>query len=429
MRFYPITQVTQSPLAGDSAPAKEATFSFSCLSKIFVRPDCLRGLCVTSVVMVVLLFLLSGCQHQKISAVQENELLQKACAYLWNQQSTDGGWHSETHGIMRGGESLSPFILHTLLQVPQNIYPASELQIERGLNFIRKHVNADGVIGLSDPDVVDYPNYATAHALLVLKQVKQSQDKALIRKMSQYLISQQFTEARGFTPDDAAYGGWGFGETNLTDRQTGHIDLSHTRRILQALRGCNGYKKIQKKARYYLSLTQKMPTDSRLHPTNTPHEKILFDGGFFASPITLSTNKGGIATDSILNSNYFRSYATATCDGILGLLASGFEIKDDEVQAAVDWLSKNSLWAFPQGIPLDDPDQWHEVLFYYHLAVRSEAYSKLNQSDLWSMKVYELLSCRQQGDGRFFNPMGGPNKEDDPLLATAFAVIALNNCR
>lgn len=381
------------------------------------------------IIITALLVLSTNCQRQKISATTEHELLQNACAYLWNQQSIDGGWHSETHGIMRGGQSLSPFILYNLLQVPQSIYPASNLQIERGLNFIRKHINDKGIIGLSDPDILDYPNYATAHALLIFKQFGLPEDRPLIKRMSQYLLSQQFTEARGFLPNDAVYGGWGFGEISLSDGQSGHVDLSHTRRILQALQGQPGFKKARKKAGYYLSLTQKQSNDLRLHPTNTSHKNIPFDGGFFASPVTLSTNKGGITTDSTLDVNYFRSYATATCDGILGLLAAGCEPTDKPIQDAYDWLIQHPIWSYPQGIPLDDPDQWHEVMFYYHLAVRSEAYAALDDPGMWQLKIQELLTFRQQNDGRFFNPLGGPNKEDDPLLATTFAVIALNNCR
>ncbi len=353
------------------------------------------------------------------------QLLKKACHYLWNQQSADGGWHSSTHSILRGGESLTPFILHTLLQVPSETYQASESQINRGLDFIRTHINEQGIIGKSDPGALDYPNYSTAHALMILDQMNLKEDTFLIKKMANYLIGQQFVESRGFQNTDALYGGWGFGETHLPKGKSGYVDLSHTRRILQALSTHNGFKEAQRKALYYFRLTQKHSTENRLHPTKVAHKKIPFDGGFFASPVTLSTNKGGIATGDSLEANYFRSYATATCDGILGLLAAGHSVNEESVQIALKWLDKNSRWDYPQGIPLDDPDQWHEVLFYYHLSVRSQVYDAVQHPSDWRQKIIELLSMRQQEEGYFYNPMGGPNKEDDPLLATAFAVIAL----
>ncbi len=379
------------------------------------------------ILLLVSILFCFNCQIQRVTLEPEHVLLQKACTYLWNQQSADGGWHSTTHGVLRGGESLTPFILHALLQVPHSLYQPSQEQQDRALAFIRTHINEAGVIGLSDPDVMDYPNYATAHALLVLKLLGHEEDKGRIKLMSDYLLQQQFTETRGFTSSDTPYGGWGFGEENLAEGKTGHVDLSHTRRILEALRGHHQFEEARKKAICYFSLAQKRKDEKRLHPTQTSHKEVPYDGGFFASPVTLSTNKGGIVTDSTLDVNYFRSYSTATCDGVLGLLSAGFQWEDEPVKSACEWLDKNPLWDYPQGIPLDDPDQWQEVMIFYHLAVRSEVFTKRNTGDQWKVKIYELLNHRQEEDGHFSNPMGALNKEDDPLLATAFAVITLSN--
>ena len=353
------------------------------------------------------------------------QLLKKSCQYLWNQQSANGGWHSSTHPVLKGGESLTPFILHTLLQVPTEVYQPTESQINRALKFIRSHINEQGIIGLSDSNLLDYPNHATAYALMVLDQINLEEDEWLIKKMIDYLLSQQFVELRGFQKKDAAYGGWGFGEIDLPKGKTGQLDISHTRRILQALNSHKGIKKAQEKTLYYFRLTQKHPTESRLHPTKVSHRKIPYDGGFFSSPVTLSANKGGIVTEDSLEANYFRSYATATCDGVLGLLAAGQSVNEESVQIALRWLDENPKWDYPQGIPLDDTNQWHEVLFYYHLSVRSQVYSSVKHSSNWRQKVVELLRNRQLEEGSFYNPMGGNKKENDPLLATAFAVIAL----
>ena len=351
--------------------------------------------------------------------------LRKACRFLWNQQSADGGWHSKTHGIMRGGASLTAYITHTLLQVPTWLYEPEEIQVEKAVQFIRDQCDEFGVVGCLDPDILDYPNYATAYALMVLKEIDEKKDSSLIRLMRTYLIQQQFTAQRGFTKDQAAYGAWGFGESNLTKGQVGHVDLSHTRRVLSALKESSSFAAAAQKARYFFRLTQKQPNEIRLHATGSLHKNIPYDGGFFASPVTLGTNKAGIATDSLEVANYFRSYATATCDGILGLLASGYNTDNQAVSAAFRWLQKHPSWLYPEGIPLDDPEQWHEVMFFYHLAVRTKVYAKMGVEDNWKKKVIKLLEIRQQSNGSFQNPMGAPNKEDDPLIATAFAIEAL----
>src|SRR5262249_37949656 len=94
--------------------------------------------------------------------------LAKACEYLWSQQSEDGGWHSAQYGVMRSGESLTPFVLHALLQVPESVYPRPHQQMERALDFIRDHVEGHGSLGHGDPDLVEYPVYSTAYALRCL---------------------------------------------------------------------------------------------------------------------------------------------------------------------------------------------------------------------------------------------------------------------
>ena len=107
------------------------------------------------------------------------------------------------------------------------------------------------------------------------------------------------------------------------------------------------------------------------------------------------------------------------------MLASGYTQKDKPIRDALHWLQDHPKWLYPEGIPLDDPEQWQEVMFFYHLAVRSEVYSLVDIDGDWRDKVIYLLEKRQLDNGSFSNPMGGPNKEDDPLMATVFAVGAL----
>ena len=350
--------------------------------------------------------------------VQNETTLQKACNFLWSKQFEDGAWHSETHGIMKGGESLTAFILWTLLEIPDSSYRKPKKKVQKGLNFIRNHINSKGVLGLSDEYIMDYPNYSTSYALRILSKYGSKKDELLIEKMKSYLLAQQFTEQRGIQASHLAFGAWGFGE-ELQKGMTGHVDLSHTRRVLQAL-------KIAKtnsdstflKAKKFLSLLQKQPSENQFGAT-------FFDGGFYASSVTLGTNKGAILNDG--EAKYYASYATATCDGLLALLASGYSIDDEPVQAAYDWLIKHPKLNFPQGMDENDSGQWHLVLIFYHLAARAEAYNTINNKGNWRNEIEKIISKKQELDGSFSNPNGAPNKEDDPLLATALAIIALSN--
>ena len=106
-----------------------------------------------------------------------DRVLVRACEFLWSIQSEDGGWHSDTHGLMRGGDATTAFVLHALLKGGQTC-SSSDHDKERALDFLRTRVNEHGALGLSDPDIVDYPNYATAYALTVFAQLGQESDRS-----------------------------------------------------------------------------------------------------------------------------------------------------------------------------------------------------------------------------------------------------------
>jgi len=59
--------------------------------------------------------------------------------------------------------------------------------------------------------------------------------------------------------------------------------------------------------------------------------------------------------------------------------------------------------------------------------VRSEVYHRINWQGNWQSDILTFLKNQQFDDGSFFNPDGARNKEDDPILATAMAILALKN--
>ena len=367
---------------------------------------------------LILLLSLARCGPPGPEAV-----LADACAYLWSMQDADGGWHSATHGLLRGGQAWTPFVLHTLLEAPAGACAPPPHAVTRALGFIRRHLNEDGALGLADPDVFEYPNYATAYALRVLVRQGEAEDAPRIEAMVAYLAEQQFAEHRGFRPGDAAYGSWGFGEKHLPPGRTGHVDLSHTRRVLQALHDA-GHRDpaVYRRAEVFLRLVQKHPADARLQEAGV--DSRVYDGGFFASPVVPGVNKSApVESDSLY---LYGSYATTTCDGLLALLAAGVDPNDERVQAALGWLRAHDEMAYPEGMVPDHPAQWQRVLFYYHLGVRAEVYGALGEPGPWREAMVRALAGKQRDDGSFANPYGAPNKEDDPILATALAILALH---
>ena len=64
--------------------------------------------------------------------------------------------------------------------------------IVNAFEFMRSQISERGVLGEFDPEILEYPNYSTAFALMCLKQVGDEKDAALIGRMEDYLVSEQF---------------------------------------------------------------------------------------------------------------------------------------------------------------------------------------------------------------------------------------------
>jgi hypothetical protein len=365
--------------------------------------------------------------------------LRKAAEYLWSQQADDGGWHSEQYAVLRSGQALTPFVLHTLLQVPEPVCPRPEGGVKRALEFIRKHVGEDGALGHSDPDVVEYPVYSTSYALRCLVAVKddpvlsKESDARLTTRMYSFLSTAQFQEPE-FATTHAAYGGWGF-DVAKEAGDPGHMDLAHTRRALQALRALmpkTGYPQFTR-GELFLRVVQRhqgaLAEPPQIERFLHYHSDIPFDGGFYFSPIVEKANKGGFVTGIDGHAApHFSSYATATCDGVLALLACGVSHDDVRVTKAIEWLQKHDDLTYPEGVPTDQPEPWGEAIRFYHYAVRAEAYAALKWPDGWQTELADLITKQQGADGSFRNELSPLMKEDEPLLCTALAIIALTHC-
>src|SRR5208337_4417179 len=94
----------------------------------------------------------------------------------------------------------------------------------------------DGGLGMRDPVIPDYPNYATALAVSAFCRARSARWQEQIRPMVAYLRLQQFTEQNGWNRQDPVYGAWGMGGERRAKPVTGHVDLSMTRHVLDALR-------------------------------------------------------------------------------------------------------------------------------------------------------------------------------------------------
>jgi hypothetical protein len=346
--------------------------------------------------IAALLLVQAGCVQT------ERPALARAAAYLWSRQAEDGGWHSHTYGLLRSGQSLTPFVLEALLEVPPEIEPLPAAKVDRAIAFIRCHTQPDGALGLAEGEtgIPDYPNYSTALAVSALCRARRPGWQAQVKPMIAYLRGQQFSEQNGWHPSDPAYGAWGMGGGRRTPPDTGHVDLSMTRYVIEALRaaGVAASDPALERARIFIERCQ--------NP----------DGGFFFTTTEFDTNKAGH------DGKQFRSYGTATADGVLALLAAGMERHNPRVEAGARWLAAHHHSMDVPGFTGEAYDRWPRGLAFYYSATASQAFRALASDP--GAGVREALRRTQRRDGSWSNPENLV-KEDDPLIATPFAVRAL----
>ena len=334
-------------------------------------------------------FLTTAAAAVACSWQRERSSLARAAQYLWSQQAADGGFHSVTYGLLRSGQSLTPFVLGALLRVPDATMPAPAGAVDRAIAFIRRQTNVDGAVGVTGGGA-DYPNYATALAVDALVTARRNSWTEEIAPMVAQLRAQQFSEANGWTREHTAYGGWGMGGVIRRPPDPGHVDLSMTRFVIEALRasGVDGSDPVMTRARVFLERSQN------------------HDGGFFFSPVTPALNKAGESGSGCV------SYGTATADGVLALRASGVAETDGRIAKAIAWLDRNHQSDRVPGFDKSESPRalWGAGLRFYYAAAIARARPQL-----------PVRLPDQKDDGSFRNAIGLV-KEDDPLIATTFAI-------
>lgn len=320
---------------------------------------------------------------------------------VWQAQADDGTWRSGTYAMLRRGRALTPVMLGALLRLPASLAGPAERR-QRGLVAVRAAIAADGSVGADDPDLGEYPTYATAATLHCLVLADDPTDAALRARCAGWLRACQRQEANGFRAGDAGYGGWGFAQP-IAPGEAGHVDLAHTRWALQALRAGD--------ALDAPTLTRALAFLARVQRVERTADQPAFDGGFYLSPVAWPANKGD---------GRWASYASATCDGLLALRAVG---SASHLRTAAErWLADHPDWDWPAGIPRDGAEPWGRAVRCYHLAARAEGMAGCTGT--WRDELLAALPA-PRADGLVVNPHGALMKEDDPLVASALALRAL----
>jgi len=340
--------------------------------------------------------------------------LARAVRWLLARQAEDGGWHSQTYGQMRCGAGNTSLVLYALTCLPQDARRGALPHMQRGYKFLLKNQHQDGFVRGLD-GCSDYPNYATALTSASINRLGGGERNAQHARMRLYLQKSQQTQS---TPARPAFGGWS--HTGGKDRNLlapADEDTSATALAIEALKRSGGMNSDSRAAALAFLARCQNWQDS---PEN--------DGGFCFKPVPDDPlNKGGWHNrDGAAFRG--RSYGSATADGLCALVDCGLAHDDPRVAAAIAWLRGHEAVDHVPGIPQEEAEvQMRDALVFYYFAALARAVERVPSaiSPRHRAGVVERLLKDQRPDGAWSSPCP-LMREDDPLLATPLAVIALS---
>ncbi|EMI16905.1 putative secreted protein [Rhodopirellula maiorica SM1] len=98
----------------------------------------------------------------EITQTQSQSLIDNLVNFLRQQQSANGAWKSRTYALLKSGQALTPFVLSALLGANPKI--ADTAMAEKAIAWMRGKIRG-GALGVADPDVLEYPVFASGFAL------------------------------------------------------------------------------------------------------------------------------------------------------------------------------------------------------------------------------------------------------------------------
>lgn len=355
----------------------------------------------------------------RLASIRES--LGRAAAYLVDRQQEDGSWSRHP--------AITSLVCMALIDSPQYKTDAAvKASANRGLDFVVRFAKPDGAIWTEGTE--QYPNYTTAVSLIALAAADRPQDRDIVRRARDFLLSpaSQFNE---LPEDDPSFGGIGYG-------RRGRPDLSNTQWALEALAMTDHLdrepytddperaKKADlawERALVFLTNCQNLAeTNDAAWVMSDPANR----GGFIYMP---GGTEGGVEPESKAGeaaAGGLRSYGSMTYAGFKSMLYAKVERDDVRVQAAFDWIRRHFTFAENPGVgPQGHFYYLHTAAKALHVFGEETVVDTDGTAHTWRQVFVDQVLAMQKAEGFWVNEGSARWMEGMAELATAYAMMAL----
>jgi squalene-hopene/tetraprenyl-beta-curcumene cyclase len=353
---------------------------------------------------------------------------ERAVAFLLSRQADDGAWRSDTYGTFKDGTALTPLALNALLAA----CPERKEAVRKPAAYLAAMVRPSGAI-TPPPYGFDFALYTAALTVTALSHPACPDHRPARNAWLDFLRRRQLTEELGWAPGDREYGGWGYSRGLPRKPRAGELippltesNLSATTFALDAVRAAGVPVKdpLFARALTFVRRCQNWDDDpARRDPA-------FDDGGFFFICDDAVRNKAGAAGTDPAGRARYHSYGSATADGLRCLASCGVPESDPRRQAARAWLVKHFRASRHPGTYAGRREMDRMAVYYYYAAslAKAPAPALTAEAEEGTVPLKQLLADellkRQRQDGSWVNPAHAV-REDEPVVATSFALIAL----
>lgn len=289
--------------------------------------------------------------------------------------------------------------------------------VRRGLEAIEGYIQPDGGI-YGSPRL---KNYETCVAIVCLAEANkaagdQRYDEAL-RNANNFVRGLQIGAEGEADRSDPHFGGVGYSGRERPD-------LSNTAYLLEALKAMDASPDDPAMQRALVFVSRCQNLDGAWN--DTEFAPLVDDGGFYY--VIPTENVDPSTSERYTPNGGLRSYGSMTYAGFKSMAYAGLTQDDPRAKAALEWIRKN--YTLQQ-----NPGQGSAGLYYYYntfgSALSASQLERIETTDAgqrsWRRDLLQELAERQKEDGSWANA----NQqwfENDPNLATAFALLALSYC-